>query len=221
MISRYIVQVSKLFLSPFPFFCKRQWIAPFPHPKEPFKSLHEKPATMVSIKTLFLFATTTLEAAVPSAPSSKLIYSDLVALDNCVLSLKSSIQDYSGGLLSATPILGGITAVHLANRKAYTDALLIPNATPSDSQIIVDFVSETLAKHIPESVEILESKKELFEKDQLEGTVVGSLRLLKYDHDTLSAALVEKVDPAVLPQATVAVKVIDDALDMGIATFST
>lgn len=81
-------------------------------------------------------------------------------------------------------------------------------------------MSDTLAKHIPQSVDILESKKELFEKDQLEGTVVGSLKLLKYDHDTLSAALVEKVDPAVLPQAKVAVEVIDDALDSGIATFS-
>ncbi|KAH6723298.1 hydrophobic surface binding protein A-domain-containing protein [Leptodontidium sp. MPI-SDFR-AT-0119] len=175
---------------------------------------------MVSVKTFFLFATTTLAAAIPSSPSAKLIYSDLVALDNSVLSLKSSIENYTGGLLTATPILGGITAVHLANRKAYTDALIIHKATLSDSKIIVDFVSDTLAKHIPQSVDILESKKELFEKDQLEGTVVGSLKLLKYDHDTLSAALVEKVDPAVLPQAKVAVEVIDDALDSGIATFS-
>ncbi|PVH87465.1 hypothetical protein DL98DRAFT_525511 [Cadophora sp. DSE1049] len=175
---------------------------------------------MVFIKSLLLFTTTALAAAIPSSPSAKLIYSDLVALDKSVLALKSAIQSYTGGLLTATPILGGVTAVHLANRKAYTDALLIPNATLADSQIIVDFVSDTLAKHIPESVDILEGKKSLFEKDQLEGTVLGSLELLKYDHDTLSAALVEKVDPRVLPQAKVAVKVIDDALDGGIATFS-
>ncbi|KAL2070593.1 hypothetical protein VTL71DRAFT_13619 [Oculimacula yallundae] len=178
---------------------------------------------MVSIKNVLLFASAALaaSAAVPSEPSSKLIYSDLVNLDNAVLSLKSSIEKYTGGLLTATPILGGVTAVHLANRKAYTDALIVPNATLADSKIIVDFVNENLAKHIPESVEILESKKALFEKDQLEGTVLGSLKLLKYDHDTLSAALVKKVAPEVLPQAAVGVRVIDDALDEGIATFST
>ncbi|CZS89239.1 uncharacterized protein RAG0_00642 [Rhynchosporium agropyri] len=176
---------------------------------------------MVSIKNVFLFTTTALAAAVPSAPGSKVVYSDLVTLDNSVLSLKASIESYTGGLLTATPVLGGITAVHLANRKAYADALIISNASLADSQIIVDFVSDTLAKHIPDSVEILESKKALFKKDQLEGTVVESLKLLKYDHDTLSAALVKKIDPKVLPQAAVAVKVIDDALAKGIVTFST
>lgn len=60
---------------------------------------------MVAIKNIFLFAATAIAAAVPSEPGSKLIYSDLIALDDSVLALKKNIENYTGGLVTAGPIL--------------------------------------------------------------------------------------------------------------------
>ncbi|KAH8678793.1 hydrophobic surface binding protein A-domain-containing protein [Tricladium varicosporioides] len=178
---------------------------------------------MLAIKPLFLFATSACAVVTPTrrSVSSNLILSDLVALDTSVKVLTSSIQRYSGGVFEATPILAAITAVHLSNRKAYTDSRFISSQSLDDSQTLVSYVSNTLAKTIPACVDTLESKKKEFGNSGLNSIVVGSLKLLKNDHETLSAALTSKLDLAILLEASVAVAIIDDAIKGGIAYFST
>ncbi|KAH6676459.1 hydrophobic surface binding protein A-domain-containing protein [Halenospora varia] len=178
---------------------------------------------MVAIRSLFLFATTTLAAVAPIKRSvgSNLVLNDLVALDTSVKSLTATIQNYGGGVVEGSPILAAITAVHLSNRKAYTNSQLIAHQSLADSQTLVSYVSSTLAKDIPAGVDALEAKKKEFVHSGLGSTVVNSLELLKNDHESLSAALASKLDPATLPEASVAVVTIDDAIKGGIAYFST
>lgn len=103
---------------------------------------------MVSHKALFLFATTAFAATVhlsTRSPRSELILADLKNLDSSVLVLKAAISDYIGGVLDATPILLGITDVHLANRKTYYDSFIIGNQSVEDSKTIIDYVSNPIA----------------------------------------------------------------------------
>lgn len=73
---------------------------------------------------------------------------------------------------------------------------------------------------IPASVQVLKEKREYFSEGDLTTIVLAGLKLLKYDHDTFSAALVAKIAEDVVPRADVVVKVIDDALQSGIDYFS-
>jgi hypothetical protein len=177
---------------------------------------------MVSFKPLLLLATIALAAVtvIPRSAELKLILSDLKSLDESVIVLHSAIDNYTGGLITAAPILLAITGVHLANRKTYNDAQVIGNATVAESQAILDYVSDPIAVDIPKTAEATRSKKALFVADGIEGTVLSSLQLLKDDHDTLSAALEKKVAPSLLAEAAVPVKVIDDALQSAIDDFS-
>lgn len=79
---------------------------------------------------------------------------------------------------------------------------------------------DTLAHDIPDTVKVLEGKKEQFKESGLDGAVVGSLELLKYDHESFSAALESKIAEEAKPEADYVVKVIDDSLKEGIAEFS-
>jgi hypothetical protein len=180
---------------------------------------------MVSLKSLLLHTITALAATVPlstraASPEAELILSDLISLDNSVLALKATIQNYTTGILPATPILFAISNVNTANRKCYLDSMLIGNQTVADSFTLVDYVRDTLAYDIPDTVKVLEGKKKQFKESGLDGAVVGSLELLKYDHESFSAALESKIAEEAKKEADYVVKVIDDSLTEGIAEFS-
>jgi hypothetical protein len=114
----------------------------------------------------------------------------------------------------------GVSNVNLANRKAYLDSLLISNQSVANSFTIVNYVTDVLAVDIPDSVKVLESKKELLVGAGLGDFTVGRLQLLKYDHETLSAALEAKAAPETHGEADEAVMTIDDSIKEGIADFS-
>lgn len=72
---------------------------------------------------------------------------------------------------------------------------------------------------IPNSVDVLESKKPLFQASFQDPVILAGLQLLKYDHDTFSAALMNKTTGDQV-QGNAVVKKIDDALQNGIDFFS-
>lgn len=176
---------------------------------------------MANFKSLVLFAATALATITLRDPPA-LIMSDLVALDNSVNTLRTSIDSYTGGLISATLVLLAGAGVHLTNRKCYYDAMAIPNQNAPDSYTIIKYVNDTLCEDIPNSVTALEEKYDLVEKDGLTAEFKSALELLKSDHDTFSAVLKGKAsqDPQIQAFATYVVKVIDDSLAKAIVIFS-
>lgn len=154
------------------------------------------------------------------------ILSDLVHLDDSINDLTSSINDYNGGLplisvIESTPVLGAIIDVHLANRKCYYDSMELPQLDSEKSTVILDYISDTISKDIPAGVAAIEKKRPQFESAGLTSVVLGSLRLLEYDHDTFSEVLLEKAAPDTQPRGEVIVKAIHDAIQDGIDYFST
>ena len=178
---------------------------------------------MVSFKPLSLFAATAFAAVEPisiHSPGSDLIIADLVNLDNSVKVFTATINNYTGGIPDATPILLAIGGVNAANRKAYYDSMAIANQSVADSLTIVNYVNDTLVKDIPAGVQTLEKKKQLFVDAGLTPVVVSNLELLKYDHESFSAVLASKAALETHPEVAYVVKVIDDSIKGGIADFS-
>jgi len=83
-------------------------------------------------------------------------------------------------------------------------------------------VNKSVAISIPAGIKALKAKKPRFTEAGLVPTVIASLKLLKYDHDTFSAAVLQKLtlNAEKMAEATAGVKIIDDALADGIAYFS-
>lgn len=134
--------------------------------------------------------------------------------------LTASLDSYNGSLIQAAPISADILAIHLANRKAYADAELATPQNTTVSNEIIDYVFKTVGVDILNSVKVLESKKADFEASGLTDVVLGGLELLKNDHDTYSAALLNKTAPDTRARGEEVVKIIDDALQNGIDDFS-
>ncbi|KAE8448617.1 hypothetical protein EG329_009042 [Mollisiaceae sp. DMI_Dod_QoI] len=162
---------------------------------------------MVSFKSLFFFATAALVTANPLQVRSydaDLILVDLKALDDSVKGLTAAIDAYEGAV-EAGPIL-----------------CIIKNLTASDSYTVIKYVTATLGVDIPTGANALEAKKEKFVQAGLEKTMVSSLDLLKYDHESLSQSLAKKFsqEQDVQLKTYVVVKEIDDAIKAGVTNFS-
>lgn len=181
---------------------------------------------MVNFKPLLLLASTASALAVKnrnierSLVDASTIIQDIQNIDDGVNALTASLEAYNGGLLGATPITADIAAIHVANRKGFVDANLIAPQNTTTSNEIIDYVFKTVDIDIPNSVKVLESKKADFEAANLTEVVLAGLVLLKNDHDTFSAALLNKTAPDTEARGLLAVKIIDDALQNGIDDFS-
>lgn len=155
------------------------------------------------------------------------VIADINAINSGVQTLTGDTAAFNGGnfltgLVSGTPVLLDVVNIHLANRKGYLDATTaIGKYSASDSSAIVNTVSSTVAITIPNSVDVLKSKKAAFQSAGQVPVVLASLELLLNDHDTFSAAVLNDltVDTATLAQANAGIAVIHNALENGIAYF--
>jgi hypothetical protein len=77
---------------------------------------------------------------------------------------------------------------------------------------------------IPASIEHLKAKREAFKEGGLTATVIASLELLLYDHDSFSAAVLAKTNPGVgegkVKEGKEAVENIHDSIVGGIEYYS-
>lgn len=183
---------------------------------------------MINIKYLFIFATTALATATPSStvvpghsPGFELILSDLKQLDQSVRVLTAAINAFQSGTAQATPIIQGVSYVNATNRNAYNDAKKIGAQNLADSQTIVNYVANPIAVDIPNSVKALNAKKEPLVNAGLRQQVLDGLNLLVGDHESLSAAIAEKLSPLTILPAADPVVTIDLAIRSVIANFMT
>ena len=177
---------------------------------------------------LSILALVSTSSALPSVKRSTAqdVVNDIYAIDGGVKALEAHVSSYNTGsfptsLVNGVPILVDVVDIHVSNRKGYLDAITASTFSNADSLTIVAAVEDTVAVDIPNAVTELKSKKQNFDAAGLTAIVIASLELLKYDHDTFSAAVVQKLtlDPATLAEANAGVAVIHDALVDGISYF--
>ena len=73
--------------------------------------------------------------------------------------------------------------------------MTIGTQNAADSSTIVNYVSNPIAVDIPNSVAALDAKKEPLVDSRLRQTILDGLNLLLDDHESLSAAIAEKLSP--------------------------
>ncbi|GAB1737125.1 hypothetical protein NU219Hw_g808t1 [Hortaea werneckii] len=182
---------------------------------------------MRSFTSMLVLGLAAISTALPSANvekrelvSSETLISDIKGIDDGVKALTADLKAYDGSLASEAPIAGDITAIHLANRKGYTDAnLRVTKFNKTETKAIVDYTVQSVGIDIPNSVDVLKSKKPEFESKGMVPIILSGLKLLKYDHDSFSAALLAKTTGS-QAEGTAVVKKIDDALQSGIDFYS-
>jgi hypothetical protein len=111
---------------------------------------------MVSFKNLFLAGVVALGVSAAATPKAveatpaqiagfRMLYTDLIHLDQSVKKLTAAIKLYRSGVQEAKPILDGVAKVNAANRKAFDVALVIPVLNVTQSWSIVKYVKDPLA----------------------------------------------------------------------------
>lgn len=182
---------------------------------------------MLSIKTFLLFTSVTSAAVVSSQRETRdsQILSDLKGLDKSIKTLTTSIEHYHGGVpiisvIVGLPVLGAAIGVHIANRKCYHNALALSEENSEDITAIFDYVKDTISNDIPACVAAAKEKKAQFVDAGVRAIVIGSFYLLKYDHDTFSAVLLEKADPDERSRGEAIANAIHDSIQNGIDYFS-
>jgi hypothetical protein len=162
-----------------------------------------------------------LSATAILASQVDVVIDDITALDQDVQSLTAKVRAYNGGLIAQTPQLLGLTQVHLATRKGYYSATTLPcPLTEEDGARIIEHVNETLAIDNPIAVEVLESKKQLFDAAGTTPVIRAGLNLLLSDHLAFSNEVLERAPASQLAEANAVVDVISNALQHGINVFS-
>ncbi|KAH7385583.1 hydrophobic surface binding protein A-domain-containing protein [Phaeosphaeria sp. MPI-PUGE-AT-0046c] len=161
-------------------------------------------------------------------PTGQTVKQDVLNIHHAVLALDSTIQSFQGSplptsLIEGTPVLLGVAEIHKVNRVGFFHAITALPFNKVDSEDVIDAVVDTVNVSIPASIEHLKAKAPAFREGGLTVTVVASLKLLLYDHDTFSAATLAKFDPGVAPakaaEGNEAVAKIHDAIAGGIAFF--
>lgn len=162
-----------------------------------------------------------LSATAVSSSQVDVVIDDITALDKDVQSLTAKVRAYNGGLIPQVPQLFGLTEVHLATRKGYYSATSLPRPlTEEDGARLIEHVNETLAIDNPIAVQVLESKKPLFDAAGTSPVIKDGLKLLLSDHLAFSNEVLERSPADLLAEANAVVDVISNALQHGINTFS-
>lgn len=173
------------------------------------------------MQLLSLFNFFLLSATAVSASQVDVVIDDISALDQDVQSLTAKVRAFNGGLIPQVPQLFGLTQVHLATRKGYYSATALPRPlTEEDGLRLIEHVNKTLAIDNPIAVEVLESKKPLFDAAGTSPVIKGGLKLLLSDHLAFSNEVLERAPPSLLADGNAVVDVITNALQHGIETFS-
>ncbi|KAH7071802.1 hydrophobic surface binding protein A-domain-containing protein [Paraphoma chrysanthemicola] len=163
-------------------------------------------------------------------PTGQTVKQDVINIHNAVLALDSTVRSFTGSplptsLIEGTPILLGVAEIHRVNRAGFRHALAALPFSVDDSVQIIDTVVSTVDVSIPNATRNLKTKAPAFKEGGLTPVVVASLKLLLYDHDSFSAAVLAKADRGVgeakVAEGEAAVKnihnAIQDAIDFFVA----
>jgi hypothetical protein len=169
-----------------------------------------------TIGTLLLTVSTVVSASVDD------VYNDITVLDQDVQALTSMVRGYQGGLIAQGPLLLQLTKVHIATRKGGYDASTLPTTplSENDALRLIEHVNTTLSVDNPIAVDVLKSKKPLFEASGTVPFIKAGLQILLDDHLYFSNEVLERAPQDLIAEANQAVDVISNALQGGIAAFS-
>lgn len=169
-----------------------------------------------TISTLLLSVSTVISASVDD------VYNDITVLDQDVQTLTSMVRGYQGGLIAQGPLLLQLTKVHIATRKGGYDASTLPTTplSESDALRLIEHVNTTLSVDNPIAVDVLKSKKPLFEASGTVPFIKAGLQILLDDHLYFSNEVLERAPQDLITEANQVVDVISNALQGGIAAFS-
>lgn len=171
---------------------------------------------LLSTLTSLLSVSTVLAASVED------VYDDITSLDQDVQALTTMVRAYEGGLAGQAPLLLQLTRVHIATRKGGFDAATLPTTPLAESDAIklIEHVNNTLSVDNPIAVNVLVSKKALFDKSGTDPFIKAGLQILLDDHLYFSNEVLERTPQDLIAEANEVVDVISNALQQGIATFS-
>ncbi|KAM0722307.1 hypothetical protein Q7P37_001748 [Cladosporium fusiforme] len=160
-------------------------------------------------------------ATVAAASQVDVVIDDVTALDQDVKDLTAGVRAYNGGLLAQSPLLLGLTKVHIATRTGYYDSKSLPRPlTETDATRLIDHVNATLAIDNPIAVEVLIGKKNLFEAAGTTVFIKGGLEILLDDHLKFSNEVLDRAPEGLEGDGQEVVDVITRALENGIKEFS-
>lgn len=150
------------------------------------------------------------------------VYNDITTLDGDVQTLTDMVRDFQGGLIAQAPLLLQLTKVHIATREGGYDASTLPTTplSESDALRIIEHVNTTLAVDNPIAVNVLKSKKPLFDASGTDPFIKAGLQILLDDHLYFSNQVLERAPQDLIAEANQVVDVISNALQGGIAAFS-
>ncbi|KAF2995361.1 hypothetical protein E8E13_003104 [Curvularia kusanoi] len=142
--------------------------------------------------------------AIPQSilPTGQTVKQDIINIHNAVLALDAIVQAYDGGafptsLVDGTPILLGVAKIHEVNRAGYVHALAALPFSVEDTAEVIDTVTDTVNVSIPAATQHIKEKLAEFKRGLLVPAVIASLKLLEYDHDSFSAAVLAKANTGV------------------------
>ena len=149
------------------------------------------------------------------------VLNDITSLDQDVKKLTAAVDAYQGGLLGQLPLLADLTLVHVATNKGASDAKTLPTTlTFPDAKSIIVHVNGTLSVDNPKAIQVLESKKSLFQATGSGPAIKFGLQTLLNDHLDFSNAVLERTPQSLIADANAVVDVITNALQAGINAFS-
>lgn len=128
------------------------------------------------------------------------ILQSITNIDTAVQGLITALNGYTGGVNQSLPVFGASLEIHRVNREGYEANMAVPGPlTSSESQMVDQRVNDTVGVSIPAATQILEDKKPLFDAAALSSLMPAVINLLKYDHETFSAVVGEKLSLDGLP----------------------
>lgn len=160
-------------------------------------------------------------ASLAAASQVDVVIDDVTSLDEDVKDLTAGVEAYNGGLLAQSPLLLGLTKVHIATRTGYYDSKSLPNPlSEEDANRLIDHVNGTLAVDNPIAVKTLIGKKDLFEAAGTTVFIKGGLEILLDDHLAFSDEVLKRAPEGTGSVGREVVDVITRALENGIEEFS-
>jgi hypothetical protein len=157
-----------------------------------------------------------------------LLIGDIDNINAAFMPYSTAVRAYNGAnivssTIGGTTVFATISAIHVANEKAITDAHLPAPLNEEDTSHVIEYEGQVLKPLIQGAVALTVSKKKVFEQSGQTATVRASLQLLLNDYDVFGSALASKAyegDEALNEQREATAEYIHNTMQAGVLAFS-
>ncbi|PPJ60732.1 hypothetical protein CBER1_02359 [Cercospora berteroae] len=145
---------------------------------------------------------------------------NLNTINDSVQKLTQIVTAYSGGLLAASPISNQEAALGIQIKNATADANASEIVSEQEAREIIAYITDVLEPSIRACMNAMKTKKELFVASSLQGTVMGDMKDLRVQTETLGKALVAKAPASEQAAGQKTLKVVDEDFEEAIKHFA-